>query len=124
MTLKLSFIEEAGLTVPGEYDAEVESVEVGGYRINRKVMSTTVYWTYLVTAGEFAGERIKTDTPLEGSVVFLLHRTLTALGIRPASEWSFEYDEESGRMIDPDLVGKCVKVKVSQKDGRSRTSSM
>ena len=71
-----------------------------------------------------AGERIKTDTPLEGSVLFLFYRTLKALGIRPGSEWSFEYDEEDGRMSDPDFVGKSVKVKVTEKDGRPRVRVM
>jgi len=116
---RVTYAPDPGLTVPGEYQAEVESAVVSSYRINKKATVATIEWAFLVRAGEYEGERIKTSTPLDGPV-FLLHRTLTALGIKPGAEWTFDYDEGSGRMTDPDPVGKHVKVFVRQHEGHTR----
>lgn len=116
MTIQVDLTREA---TPGEYSATLEQVTYESFRPSRKAPEARrLVFTFAITEGERAGELLDHVTPMEKEMLWLLKRTLYAVGVETLGmrEWAFEADDDSGIVTNPDLRGAKVNAKVTVTD--------
>jgi hypothetical protein len=107
---------ETVLDDPGTYLIEVEEVRYEEWRPSRKApLARRIVFALRVVSGEHEGERIYHEIPFMDDLLFILKRTLRALGEEVDGQWTFEYEDATGHVTEPHLVGRRAKATVTRR---------
>lgn len=109
ITVNFADVDEFVLVEKGTYAAEVSAAEV---KWKEDGEYPYIDWTWEITDGEFAGSKIpRNNTSLSPKALFRLLPVLQAIGVidddfdLETDDLPIEYDEDTGVILEPDLIG-------------------
>ena len=124
MTITLD-LSAGYLTEPGHYEAVLDEAVLESFKPSRKHPAVRrISWTFRVTGGEHESELINHTTELRQDLLWLLRKTLYAVGLDSykADLWDLDFDDESDRLVHPMVDGVAVAIDLrTTKDGFTRT---
>ncbi len=111
VNVDFSEVEEFEAMPKGNYDCVIEKVEV---RDSNSSDYQYLNWELKVADGEFKDRRLWFITSFSPKALFRLKQTLENLGMYD-EDLNFDFDDESGAVLDPVLVGLPCTAAVSQR---------
>ena len=114
-TVNVDFSDVKGFEpIPqGTYSAIIENVELRDSKSTEG--NQNINWEFTVNdGGEFDGRKLFMTTSLAPKALFRLKGVMESLGFEASEALSFDFDDETKQVIEPELIGRTVTVKVSQ----------